>query len=109
MCLLEFVHVFTCTNLIVLSIKESLEIYYLRSLCLCVFGLRPAAICLCRKASAEMHPVDCGLASGLRRSAPRCGSGLRREERPDERRDELSSVLYRLVVNYQGCPSSQLF
>lgn len=33
------------------------------------FGPLPAALCLCRKASAVRHPVDCGLASVLRRGA----------------------------------------
>jgi hypothetical protein len=33
------------------------------------FAPLPAALCLCRKASAERHPVDCGLASVLRREA----------------------------------------
>jgi len=58
-CLLNFVHVFTFTNLLVVPNKKGLAVYYLRSLCLCAFATRRAAICLCRKVSAVRHPVDC--------------------------------------------------
>ena len=56
-------------TLLSFRIKESLSIYYLRSLCLCDFVLLADAICLCSKASAERHPVDFGRASVLRRGA----------------------------------------
>jgi len=52
-------------SILLFPTKESLAIYYLRSLCLCAFAPLAAAICLCRKASAGRHPVDCGLASVL--------------------------------------------
>ena len=61
------------------------------------FAPLPVALCLCRKASSGRHPVDWGLAyvlwilsSGFRAAVGRLCP------------DELSSVLYRLGINYQG-------
>ena len=49
-------------TLLLFRVKESLAIYYLRSLCLRAFATLPAALCLCRKAS-------CGLWTGFRAAA----------------------------------------